>query len=898
MKKLIFLTFLVVSFSQVFAQVPSIILKPIHTATDSVFVINNTKGSYFIKVKTNTGAILGAVSLAHNSATGDLVLNIGGAAYIANLGTQNDFEAATYNPTTGEIVLTANNGVSTTLVIDGSETKVQGGSGITVSGSGTSASPYIVDALDISPTNELQTLGLSGSVLSISGANSLTLPNTSPVLVASNDLMISGGNLQTGATLVKNTETVQNGFSRSFTGGNFGLGTAFPNNVLEVNSGFLDSTGLRFTQVTNLSPKGNSTAYLSVNSLGNVELGKEVSICDLSSSVPSSPYSGGEVLFLGGGTSIPSNFVGYEFDYPTLFANCGFSTNIADYYFSDFQHCTSSTPPTPISVLDATFVQAFLDANIIPDLIVCGFAVNVGDIIYTVQAGNKIVVYFEPSLNPSILNNYVFSDVLGGGCEKQNPVILSTIIPTSGGCYKAQLPTLCEQLQQVQAGSYTGGDSLLMQGGSGCYKVSFSDLPTGSPAATASNGLTKVGNDIRLGGTLNANTDILEQGNILRVLDNTSSPILELNGGTSLAKIQSNLGASVTVGSKVVTQDGTANSSGLRFQNLTSASPNVTGSPLGVNALGDVVKIGSGFISSLNGLSGTTQTFSTINTAAAQGFTSSGTNHALNIRAWDLNGNTGTNQALNFVGTTDAVDLAFRTSNTERMRIYQNGGVGIGTTTPAAKVLSSELSVQTGGFTRVSATHTITGTTGRSEFFAGTSTASGFGAFGYANAGFASPFTGVATAYSYLALSAATDLLIGQNGNAQPMWAFKATTGNTGIGTNNPQVKLDVNGGIATKVRTVTVSGALVVDDHITLIDNGATAFTVTLPAAASFVGRHIIVKRINNTSTGTITINTAGGSVQALAGTLAATTSLAAIGTYGQAAHFISNGTNWYRIN
>lgn len=232
------------------------------------------------------------------------------------------------------------------------------------------------------------------------------------------------------------------------------------------------------------------------------------------------------------------------------------------------------------------------------------------------------------------------------------------------------------------------------------------------------------------------------------------------------------------------------------------------------------------------------------------------------------------------------------------MRIYQNGGVGIGTTTPSAKVLGSELSVQTGGFTRVSATHTALGATGRSEFFAGTSTASGFAAFGYSNAGFNAPFTTVAGAYGYIALtSSSADLLIGANGAGLPMWEFKAS-GNTGIGTNNPQVKLDVNGGLATEVRTVTVSGALSVTDHVCLINNGAAAFTATLPAAASFQGRHIIVKRIDNTSTGAITINTAGGSVQALAGTLGATTSLAAIGTYGQAAHFISNGTNWYRIN
>lgn len=278
------ITFFILSIlTLVLAQSPktnTIQLRPIQTATDSVFVINSSKDLYYIKVKTNTGGVLGSVILAMSPTTGDLSLTIGGATYTANLGTQNDFESATYSSATGEITLTANDGTNTVLTIDGSETKLTGGAGISLTGNGTSATPYDIEALDASPTNELQTLGLSGSVLSISGANSLTLPNTSPVLVASNDLIISGGNLMTGAPLTQNTETVQNGFARSFTGGNFGLGTPFPNNVLEVNGGFLDSTGLRFTQVTKYTPKSTGeTAYLAVNGVGNVVVGDVVKSC-------------------------------------------------------------------------------------------------------------------------------------------------------------------------------------------------------------------------------------------------------------------------------------------------------------------------------------------------------------------------------------------------------------------------------------------------------------------------------------------------------------------------------------------------------------------------------------------------------------------------------------------
>jgi hypothetical protein len=49
---------------------------------------------------------------------------------------------------------------------------------------------------------------------------------------------------------------------------------------------------------------------------------------------------------------------------------------------------------------------------------------------------------------------------------------------------------------------------------------------------------------------------------------------------------------------------------------------------------------------------------------------------------WNLLGNAGTNSALNFLGTTDNIDLVFRTNNTEKARILTNGNVGIGTNAP------------------------------------------------------------------------------------------------------------------------------------------------------------------------------------------------------------------------
>jgi hypothetical protein len=54
--------------------------------------------------------------------------------------------------------------------------------------------------------------------------------------------------------------------------------------------------------------------------------------------------------------------------------------------------------------------------------------------------------------------------------------------------------------------------------------------------------------------------------------------------------------------------------------------------------------------------------------------------------AWTLTGNSGTNPAVNFLGTTDAQPLVIRTNNTERVRVTETGNVGIGTTAPGAKL--------------------------------------------------------------------------------------------------------------------------------------------------------------------------------------------------------------------
>jgi len=81
-----------------------------------------------------------------------------------------------------------------------------------------------------------------------------------------------------------------------------------------------------------------------------------------------------------------------------------------------------------------------------------------------------------------------------------------------------------------------------------------------------------------------------------------------------------------------------------------------------------------------------------------------GSNEAVTGNGWDLAGNALTNAASNFIGTTDNIDLVFRSNNAERMRILGSGAnignVGIGTTVPQRKL--EVLTAGASAFVRVS----------------------------------------------------------------------------------------------------------------------------------------------------------------------------------------------------
>ena len=96
----------------------------------------------------------------------------------------------------------------------------------------------------------------------------------------------------------------------------------------------------------------------------------------------------------------------------------------------------------------------------------------------------------------------------------------------------------------------------------------------------------------------------------------------------------------------------------------------------------------------------------------------------------------------------------------------------------------------------------------------------------------------------------------------------------------------------------VTDTCTLTFDHAAVVCKNGATNITLTLPDPAN-VNEHVFMISRGEGSTGDVTIDPAGSAlVQNLDGTLTTTTTLEALGDYGQHVILQSNGTSWYRKN
>lgn len=98
--------------------------------------------------------------------------------------------------------------------------------------------------------------------------------------------------------------------------------------------------------------------------------------------------------------------------------------------------------------------------------------------------------------------------------------------------------------------------------------------------------------------------------------------------------------------------------------------------------------------------------------------------------------------------------------------------------------------------------------------------------------------------------------------------------GQLGIGNINPSSTLQTNGSVSETVTVITATTTLNETHNKIVVQNAATAITITLPNALTCLGRKYEFSRYAG-STGGITILPGGGQIQALDGTVGATTSI-----------------------
>lgn len=242
--------------------------------------------------------------------------------------------------------------------------------------------------------------------------------------------------------------------------------------------------------------------------------------------------------------------------------------------------------------------------------------------------------------------------------------------------------------------------------------------------------------------------------------------------------------------------------------------------------------------------------------------------------AWGLIGNSNTNNATNFIGTTNNVGLSFRTNNIIRQTIDNNGFVGIGITNP-----TNLLSVQNTAGTNQNLVlfKSLNGNGGYALRAESVNAGGALGVYGEIGVFDGTRWSGVRGNSGVSTAPAITGFSTITNGVSAYFNQRVA------IGITTPTSTLHVIGSRAGSVTNITATTTLNETHHKILVSNGATNITITLPDALTCLGREYVMSRAAG-STGSITIvGVAGNKMQALAGTVGATTSISLHGATGQ---------------
>ncbi|MES2138445.1 MAG: hypothetical protein V4511_01970 [Bacteroidota bacterium] len=302
--------------------------------------------------------------------------------------------------------------------------------------------------------------------------------------------------------------------------------------------------------------------------------------------------------------------------------------------------------------------------------------------------------------------------------------------------------------------------------------------------------------------------------------------------------------------------------------------PGIVGATGSTGATGTTGATGFNGLIGATGVNGTNGIDGLAGVAGATGVTgATGADGALS--AWGKGGTSGTNPATDFLGTTDATALSFRTNNVERIRILPSGSIGVGTATPVSIGKVFQVSSNDASGTSMFLENSVSGGKNWRMLSAATNNTGGAGSFMIVNhtddsanpklmitpAGnigigtatpnsigktlhIASTNTGGTSLFlentkSWRMLSTGTantggggNLLIVNHSDdaANPKFTISAS-GNVGVGTVAPSAKLDVNGN-AKIANNLTVGGSVTFAGNKTISYAPASGNT---PATLSF---------------------------------------------------------------
>jgi collagen type VII alpha len=238
-------------------------------------------------------------------------------------------------------------------------------------------------------------------------------------------------------------------------------------------------------------------------------------------------------------------------------------------------------------------------------------------------------------------------------------------------------------------------------------------------------------------------------------------------------------GATGLTGSNGVT--GATGPTGSTGANGVTGATGLTGNNGATGATGPSGATGTNGTNGATGPTGPTWTLSTLTYSTTGALTLNGTAGSggpitSTGNSWLTTGNTGTNAGSNYIGTQDAVDLVFRTSNSNRMQINTSGNVGIGVVPSTRLHVVAPAADQTVAMFEGS-------NTGWTSVYLNTTAPSSNVIFGY-NRG---------SLKAYHGINATNDWFLSVGSFSNPIYV-SGTSGFVGINNNAPGANLHVTG--------------------------------------------------------------------------------------------------------